>query len=172
MTVTVIGVDPGGRYAGIVVRRGSDTLVDRTVLDRRHDRNSDLGLDDVLAWARFVAVTVDDLRVAHGALWVAAEGVKAPSPHVRRRDGNALTNVAGILDTAVVLGALGLAFVDLIVVDPGGNGALPDYAYPEAIRSGTRGLGGPPVHARAAWDVAGAAIWRHRTSTASREGRS
>ena len=159
-----IGVDPGGRYTGIVIR-SRDEVIDAVVVDRRKVEAIDPA--DVLAWARYVTVTVADHREVAPYAVLGVEMVQPPNPHVRRRDGNSLTNVAGILDTAVVVGALALAFVDLVPVDPGGNGAQAPNLYPSKIGPGAR-LGGPSDHARAAFDVAGAARWRARLTPTGR----
>lgn len=157
----VIGVDPGGQHVGIVARRGLDELVAHVTIDRGATEPRD-------AWARRVAVEVDDLLGVDGGTAevpiVGIEDVVKPNPHQRRRDGNSLTNLDGILDTAVVLGALLLANPDAILVPPGGNGSNVMDAYPRELRP-TRGRGAGHDrlrHVRSAWDVAGAALWLHR----------
>lgn len=175
----VVGIDPGGRYVGLVVREGEE-LIRAEVLDRRKLEAAGVILaDEPTAWAlqvvgRILAIELraDVAELAGRAPVVAVEGVRAPSPHVRRRDGNALTNVTGLLDTAIVLGAIVARFPSAIVVPPAANGAGPDLAYPPGIRSGTRGLGGPPVHARSAWDVAGSAPYFARVRAATIPARS
>lgn len=172
---TVLGVDPGDRFVGIVARRGTEVRGAR-ILDRRRFPDA----ADRVGWVAVVLVAVDvelsrqadelDLgkasALATGELVLAVEDVKAPNPHVRRRDGNALTNLDGILGTAVVVGALVAAYPDLTLVAPGGNGRAPAFGYPGELGKGVR-LGGPSDHARAAYDVAGAAAWRAITNRSS-----
>lgn len=148
--MSVVGIDPGARFVGIVtVDRGE--LVSVAILDRRRVCPT----EPLEGWARFVlnAVTAELVLLDDPETVVAVEGVKAPNPHVRRRDGNALTNPTGIIETAAVFGAIVGAFPRAVVVEPGGNGAEVDLAYPSSIRSGAR-LGGPSDHVRAAYDVA------------------
>lgn len=155
---TVIGVDPGGRYVGVAVRAFSGDVVSARVLDRHR-----LPLcEDRPTWARTVVVYVDDLRAelaaAHVPVIIAAEDVHPPRGHARGRPGH-LIDPSGLIDTAVVLGALVLAFTDLVVIAPASPGLA--AGYPAAIGKGAR-LGGPSEHARSAYDVAGAALFRSR----------
>lgn len=171
--LTVMGIDPGGRFCGLVVRivtrvgRDNSELAAARVLDRRR-------FPDAAAWPGWcdvVSLAVLDLLNAHappegrasalatGSLVVGLENVRPPNPHQRRRDGNSLTNVAGIIDTALLVGHLRSSWPELHLVEPGGNGSLPEYAYPPALRPRGERLGGPSEHARSAWDVAGAAVW-------------
>jgi hypothetical protein len=167
VNAVTIGVDPGGRFAGIVAIHRDDTLERALVLDRRR-----LELKALEEWVWHVELVVVDLADELNVATIGIEGVKAPSPHARRRDGNALTNVTGIVDTAAVYGGVITRFRNVAVtIPPGGHGSHPQAAYPEGIRKGTRGLGGPPEHARSAFDVARAArlIARHprlRSNTA------
>lgn len=159
MTRTAIGVDPGSRYVGIV-HRTRDEVLTAAVLDRTKIPAVDP--TDLLAWARYVVVTVADLREANPDAALGVEMVTTPHPFGGRRDGKVrLTNPGPIIETAHVVGALALAFIDLVPVAPGGNGGQPANLYPSAIGSGVR-LGGPSDHARAAFDVAGGALWRAR----------
>ena len=148
---TLVGVDPGGRYTGLVVRRG-DVLVEHHTLVRVGD--DDLPTHSCL---RTVALGVIKLFEAHNADGVAIEGVQKPSPFMGKSGNVSFSNVTGILGTAMVLGAV-LALVPAIVVPPGGNGSDPLGAYPVELRP-TRGKGAGADklrHERSAWDVAGA----------------
>lgn len=153
----VLAVDPGGRYCGIVLLVAGDLLEHAEVIDRRKLTAAPHELPD---WLDATLARLTDLAVELRPDVIAVEGVRAPNPHVRRRDGNALTNPTGIIDTAAVYGAIVGTFGALTIA-PGGNGSLIADAYPASIRSGAR-LGGPSEHARSAFDVARTARLRHR----------
>lgn len=144
--LVVVGVDPGGRHTGVVVRRGDELLYAETV--------ERLAGSDRARWAVWCATLViqagaDSLRPG----LVAVEDVRQPNPHVR------LTNVAALLDTAAVVGAMGYAYPRVVLVPPGEHGRGPAAAYPAELIP-ARGLGRGHDwlrHVRSAWDVAGAA---------------
>lgn len=161
----VTGVDPGARWTGIVIRSGRELLAHEVVTRPKEDSISDLGagLD---RWREQVMVAVHSALVTareHGdEIALAVEGIVAPNPHVRRRDGSSLTDPTAILATAVVFGALLQEYSGrVIIVPPGKNGSMVMDSYPLEIRGSGRALKGPPMdknrHARSAWDVAGAA---------------
>lgn len=174
--VVVIGVDPGARATGIVVRAGQELLA-HTVVERPADGDLPGGvtpayLADVAAQARAYVAT-------HRAAVVAVENVVEPNPHVNRRRGSAVINVAGILGAAVVLGHLHATFPGLVLVRPARNGSQLLAAYPaELVTAAERrqGLNRPAGdsavirHARSAWDVAGTGALAHRLDTATRAG--
>jgi len=145
MSQTVVGVDPGGRQTGVVTRRGERLFYGATVTRE-------------VPMPAYVAEVVDTIRRACGMapggdlLVVAVEGVNAPSPHL------GLTNVAGLLDTAMVLGAVLHAYPEAVVVPPGGHGSAPLATYPSALVGKGEVVGtGKRRHMRSAWDAAGAA---------------
>jgi len=155
----VVGVDPGGRWTGIVLRRGDDICEWSTVT-----ANSDgLPSADYLAAVCNLVILYRGQTGSHpGAVVIAVEGVKAPNPHV------GMSNPLGIMGTAMVLGAVLRDFPGAVVVPPGGNGSGPMLAYPEALRP-TRGKGAGKDglrHCRSAWDVAGAALGMVRIGAA------
>lgn len=186
MTPPTVALDPGSRYAGIVRLDDAGELVTARVLDR--ERVSRGGT--AAGWRTTVldAVTLElvaagraphdgpaldevtDLAVSFAAGLIAAgqviigvEDVVAPTPHGGRVDGRArVTNVAPLLEVAKVVGALEERWPAALVVRPARHGSSLDGAYPAGIRKGTRGLGGPPEHARSAYDVAHAARLEHR----------
>lgn len=155
----ILAIDPGGRYCGIVVVE-HDTLEHAEVLDRRRLAGPGQATPDLAAWVHGAVDRCYALAAAHRPDLVAVEGVRAPNPHVRRRDGNSVTNPTGIIDTAAVYGALVVA-LSAFTVAPGGNGSRIAAAYPEGIAKGAR-LGGPSEHARSAYDVALTARQRAR----------
>lgn len=173
----LVAVDPGGRESGIVVLYGEGlyaaAVLDRAVaVDPRHGYSA-------AAWA---AANVEAVhRLASEALTVvvpmlgltepiaasdlprvrlAIENYHAPNPHVTRDDGDAIINLDGILDTALVVGQLLGEWPDAILVEPGGNGALPPGRghYPPPIDARPGAAGRDRLrHARSAYDVARAA---------------
>jgi hypothetical protein len=154
MTVTMVGVDPGGRYTGIVTRSGDGVsaccVMTRTTGDDLPDKEY---IDEVL---REIASQLEQ------ADCLAVEGLVVP--HGRRPDGEStIMTVAGIMGTAMIFGAVVARWPHVIVVSPGANGALPEFAYPERIRKRTR-LGGPSTHARSAYDVAKSAAVVYRAA--------
>lgn len=148
----MVGIDPGSRHTGVVVRQG-DTLVDHLTLER-------LGKADMpdRVYLRQVVLTCVRLVEQHDAT-VAVEGVQKPSPFMGKTGNVSFSNVTGILGTACVLGAV-LALLPAVVVPPGGNGSGQMLAYPIQLRpTRGKGAGGDKLrHERSAWDIAGAGI--------------
>lgn len=157
----VIGVDPGGRYVGIVRLNRDDAIAEAKVLTR--------GGDDELPGLGYVKWVLDEVRMqlrAAGTVMdglteirptIALEGLNPPTPHM------GMTNVAGIIGVGIVFGAVLGQWPQAVIVPPGGNGKGPDLAYPQMIRKYAR-LGGPSEHARSAYDVAiaGQRMARHK----------
>jgi len=165
MTAPVIlGVDPGARTVGAVLRSGAELLGHTALV-----RDNPLGpieswIDDVLANLHDLTNGVNRVDV------VAIEGVNAPSPHM------GMINVAPTLETALVAGAVaGWAMPDgfaTVIVPPDRFGAPVEgltgptarqallQRYPADLvgpRETTGSGKGPLQHVRAAYDVAGAA---------------
>lgn len=154
--ITVVGVDPGGRQTGLVIRAG-DKLVDACVLKREGDEKLPtpgyltevfLGVDDYLERAGFDAI-------------LAVEGLVHPEPHMD------LVNVLGLVGTGMVLAVVIAMWPDAVVVRPRGHGDLPPLAYPEPLRPRARRLGGESKHARSAWDIAGAGRFQARVKAST-----
>lgn len=178
-TVT-LGIDPGGRSTGVVIRR-RDELLAAAVIERHPSNVIDDHEYGLALWVRQAVEETDRLLGATlevygpAAVEVAVETFRRPSPHARRTDGNSLTNVDGLLATAAVVGALTRRHGYITrLVEPGGHGSRPDGTYPLELRpkaSTTRK--GPPAdrlrHARSAWDIAGAAILRRAYHVATRD---
>lgn len=142
----VVGVDPGSRNVGLVVRQGQ-ALLRGTVLVR-DDEPKIPGV----AWLREVRSVVQEYRTvacqADPEFLLAIEGLNDPIPQM------GIVAVAYLIGTAMVFGDLVDRYPGTVVVPPGKNGAGPLEAYPPPLRL-------PPKartkHARSAWDVAGAA---------------
>lgn len=152
----VLGVDPGGRASGLVVRHGR-TLCGWTLVVRD---------DDLTAYLRAVTTAVDQLLHDHACDVLAVETLTDPNPHL------GLTNVRGLIDTAHVLGALLHHFDDVRLVRPGGHGKTPGLprgrvldaymrdAYPAELLPDRDGVAYEDAkrHLRSAWDVAAAGL--------------
>lgn len=169
-----IGIDPGGRWAGLAAVRGRTFLAGAVVTRHRDNRTDDheAGLEEWRAQvAQGIAAFTAGVLLADGqpvgadleaamlegylpaGVTLAAESVRKPNPHRRRDDGNSLTNVDGILATAAIVGAL-LERWPITLVSPGGHGSHPADAYPEAIRPVSAARKDQLRHTRSAFDVA------------------
>lgn len=157
----VLGIDPGGKTCGMVLRQGR--TVTRAVLVINSDAPA-LSRD-------YLAEVIDAAEDAYewGSYFdppgtrrlVAIEDVVHPNPHL------GLANMDGLLHTAQVLGALRVRFPDAILVRPGGHGSAPLASYPPELVGDKEIKGtGKLRHARSAYDIAGAAVVQLRTGSA------
>lgn len=155
----VIGVDPGGRWSGGVVRAG-DNLVDFMVIECTAPVH---GLATI-GYARDVSAWVSMKRrhmIERGhAVLIGVEGLRPPTGFGPDHDeGRHKINPTGLMGTAGVYFHLLTIFPDAIEVEPGGRGSAMLAAYPRALvgprekRANSKGI---LRHARSAWDVAGA----------------
>lgn len=147
-----IGVDPGGRETGVVLRVGRECA--RAVVVVRE-------LDEMGPYLREVVELLAELGADHPPAvrpLVLVEGVAHPGG--RNREGKVdPINVSGLLDAAQVLGAILYAYPTALVVPPGGHGKGPLLAYPpELVGARERAGAGRLRHARSAWDVSFAAV--------------
>jgi hypothetical protein len=172
MSGYVLGIDPGAREVGVVLRRGTD-VVRAKVLDLPAGAGG---------WAlRDLCEEIEE--VIHWPLdaWllVAVEAVKAPNPHMNRRLGgaSAVINVGSLLTTAAVWGAVMVwkweETCGLMSVPPAGHGSKLLAAYPPELvtaRERAHGLnrvgGGRYRHLRSGYDIAGAAALMARAGAA------
>jgi hypothetical protein len=140
----VIGVDPGGRETGVILRAGPELI--RGVVVVRDD-----------GWADYLADVcglLDELG-AGGGRHVARVMVEEVTPPTGFRRGKAEPiNVAGIIGTAMVAGAVLARFPEAILVHAAGHGSGPLAAYPPALVGAREKRGGGRLrHCRSAWDV-------------------
>ena len=144
----VLGVDPGCRETGIVLRV-DDGVADFTVLERTDTAKLPGG-----EYVACVIQRIDSMWTRAGQPTVAVEGVNIPNPHL------GMTNVGGQIGCAIVLGAVLGVFADAVVVPPGRNGSGPKAAYPDELWGPREGVAGKGRlrHCRSAFDVAGAAL--------------
>jgi hypothetical protein len=164
-----IGIDPGSRKTGLVLRNGSDCLGWNTV--ERLDDETPIGVGPrywdhigelVDAMHGAIARLVADPRYTYGG--IAIEGVNVAGGF---RDGKKqFAKPADLMALSATWAALWRDHPDAVIVPPGGNGRGLLAGYPEQlITDGERRHGlnreAPSSslvsHARSAWDVAGIA---------------
>lgn len=150
----ILGVDPGARYTGVVVRDGDVPLYSATLV--RPDDMSQTG------WARHCVKEIRKVVDAfqNRILPVAVEGVRAPKGFVKGR--RAPLDPKDIMFAAVVLGAVIATWEDAVIVPPGGNGSQHITQYPPALvgrrpkdLAGSTNGAGTRDHEQSAYDVAG-----------------
>ena len=156
MTV-VLGIDPGGRSTGFVLRDG-ETLLAHDVLDR-HDASRPL-------WVEACVEAADNMAHEATVDLVAIEDLNDPVAAM------GMTSVRGLIDTAVVIGALlcwaqdPTTGVQVVLVPPGRHGRAAEglgragllAAYPGLVGDRETSGTGRLRHARAAYDVCAAAV--------------
>lgn len=162
MSARMLGIDPGGKYTGVIVRAGDEVLGVRVVT-----RSGSGDLPDT----RYIHEVLDEIT-SHVELvdGIAVEGLVVPKG--RDPGGNEThMNVAGLIGVGMVFGAVLARWPRAVVVPPGGHGSLPEVAYPLVIRKRAKNLGGPSSHARSAYDVAGVGRLLMRTQRQQAGGR-
>lgn len=173
MTPACVGVDPGGTFTGVVLRRGSELLW-HVVLVREHDEDHGQGvgvgpgyLADVLAAARTARHQIAPAE----DVGIAVELVVPPTAYINGK--KKFTNPKDAIATGLVLGAVLAHHPDAVRVRPDhhGEGLLGGYPAelitPSELRAGLhRGAlhGSVVSHARAAWDIAGKGALQARTA--------
>lgn len=170
-----IGVDPGGRSTGVIAMTlgasGEYLLLAHEVVTRDLDEDHIDGTRGVQVGPRYLAAVADAIARAHDTATratgetprLAVETVVPPNPHVRRRDGNSLTNPRDALAAAMVYGAVLTIWPAAIRVPPAGHGSRMLALYPtELVTAAERrhgldraaGQASTMRHARSAWDIA------------------
>ncbi|MDA8117175.1 MAG: hypothetical protein M0000_07400 [Actinomycetota bacterium] len=144
----VLGVDPGMRETGLVVRDG-DVPVAACLMVRARGQSRGEYIEEVLA---AIEAYLEERRRTHGEeLEIAVEDMTPPTPHM------GTIAVAGILEGGVLLGAIIGRYPQARLVSPGHHGSAPLAAYPEALCApGEKRGRGQLRHCRSAYDVAGA----------------
>jgi Holliday junction resolvasome RuvABC endonuclease subunit len=141
-TSAILGVDPGGRDTGLVVRSGR-ALLAHDVVTRRGGKALDVDPTYLNEVNERIERYLDEFPV----IAIAVEGLKAPGQFMQGKVR--ITDPSGIMATAVTFGA--------VLVPPGGNGSQYAASYPSAIRAPGKGFD-RNRHARSAWDIAGAGV--------------
>lgn len=162
-----IGIDPGARFSGLVLRSGNDCVDWVTVV--RTDDETEIGPGPAYWHAIDRAVlNLAGIAIREGltAPLISIEGVRAPGGF---RDGKKqFAKPADIMALGATFGAVLTQNPDAIVVPPGGNGRGVYGQYPdELVSAGEKrgrnwrlkdcGKSSPQSHARSAWAVAGKA---------------
>lgn len=152
----VIGVDPGARYTGVVVRDG-DAVLHASTLVRPDSVES--GTD----WALLVVEQIREiLKNFPSTIPMGVEGISDPKGFQHGK--KAAINPKDIIRAGIVLGAVVANWPKAEIVSPGNNGSKHYSHYPAALigrrpadlpgssqGAGTRG------HEQSAYDVAGKA---------------
>lgn len=152
----IVGIDPGSRYTGVVVRDG-DVVLHASTLVR--PKNLSSGTE----WALVVVSQIETILLDYpNMIPVGVEGISDPKGF--QYGQKAAINPKDIIRAGIVLGAVVCRWPQAIIVEPGGNGSQHASHYPTALigrrkpdllgssqNAGTRG------HEQSAYDVAGKA---------------
>lgn len=161
----VVGIDPGARYTGVVVRDG-DAVLHASTLVRPKDMS---GTD----WAVMVVAEVQQiLKEFPRTIPVAIEGISDPKGfHHGKR---AAINPKDIIRAGIVLGALVATWPKAEIVPAGGNGSQHYTHYPASLIGrrpadlpGSTNGAGTRDHEQSAFDVAGKAARTRSRRTAA-----
>lgn len=158
----IVGVDPGSRYCGFVVRERRE-LLDHAVLTNTEDQL----FPAQGSWIERILTHTAGLVQEYNPGCIGVETLRRPNWRVR--DGAAAKDPSHVIATAQLIGALqgaqfGMLGCPVREVNPGKLGSAPLGAYPDALVSdgerrrpnwkmqvGT----GQLRHARSAFDCAG-----------------
>lgn len=152
----VLGVDPGARYTGVVLRDG-DAVLHASTLVRSQDMTS--GTE----WALKVVQEVEAIHASYDlSIPVAIEGISDPKGFQHGKQ--AAINPKDIIRAGIVLGALVQRYPDSHIVKPGNNGSQHYTHYPDVLIGrrpaelpGNSNSAGTRNHEQSAYDVAGKA---------------
>lgn len=151
----ILGVDPGARYTGIVIRDGDVVLFAETLV---RDIKVLPG-----EWARIVVAFLKNIQKEWGDLPMGVEGVTDPKGF--KGGERAAINPAHIMRAAVVFGAVAAVWEESVIIPPGGNGSLHASHYPPVLKGrrpkelpGNSNGAGTRAHEQSAYDVAGKTI--------------
>lgn len=147
--VIYVGVDPGGKWTGVITRHRSRLLYAATVTNQGDWMPTNAYLDEVRATVSAAVVAASPTTKGPGQrITVAIEGLNEPSPHL------GIINVRGLIGAAAVYGTVLSTFDGVVIVPPGGNGSAPLGTYPSALVGSNERVGtGKMRHCRSAWDV-------------------
>lgn len=152
----VIGVDPGARYTGVVVRDGDCVLHAETIV-------RPLELQSPTEWALKVTERLAEIIKIHGGkIPMGVEGISDPKGFQNGK--RAALNPRDIIRAGIVLGAVVALWPDAVVVAPGKNGSQHYTKYPSVLIGkrpadlpGSTNGAGTRDHEQSAYDVAGKA---------------
>lgn len=150
----VIGIDPGARYTGVVVRDG-DVVLHASTLVRPKE------VESGTEWALLVVEQVRGILAGFPAMIpVGIEGISDPKGFQHGK--KAAINPKDIIRAGIVLGALVAVWPTATIVPPGNNGSQHYSHYPapligrrpDDLPGSTQGAG-TRGHEQSAYDVAG-----------------
>ncbi len=152
----IIGIDPGARYTGVVVRDGDVVLHASTLVRSLEDRE---GTD----WALLVVRRIEEILQDYPQMIpVGIEGINDPKGFHHGKQ--AAINPKDIIRAGIVLGACVQRWPTAIIVPPGGNGSQHYTNYPAELIGrrpkdllGSTNGAGTRDHEQSAYDVAGKA---------------
>lgn len=150
----VIGIDPGARYTGVIVRDG-DLVLHASTLVRPKDLNS--GTE----WALVVVSQIQEILKDYPILMpMGIEGISDPKGFQNGK--KAAINPKDIIRAAIVLGSVVATWPNSTIVPPGGNGSQHYSHYPSVLIGrrptdlpGSSQAAGTRNHEQSAYDVAG-----------------
>lgn len=150
----VIGIDPGARYTGVVVRDG-DVVLHSTTLVRPKE------LESATEWALVVVAQIREIVKDFPAMTpFAVEGISDPKGFQHGKQ--AAINPRDIIRAGIVLGAVVATWPNATIVPPGNNGSQHASHYPAELRGrrpkdlpGSANGAGTRGHEQSAYDVAG-----------------
>lgn len=152
---TVMGIDPGARYTGIIVRDNDEPIYSGIFVRPADMTSTNWALESV----RLAIEVYEEYQPTH----IALEGISDPKGFYKGQQ--AAINPKDIIRTGVVLGALVATWPEAIIVDPGGNGDRHESFYPDALNgrrpktlAGSNKGANTRKHEKSAYDVAGKAM--------------
>lgn len=151
----IIGIDPGARYTGVVVRDG-DVVLHATTLVRPEGVTA---TDWAIMCVAEIREIMKDFPIT---MPVGVEGVSDPKGFQGGK--RAAINPKDIIRAGIVLGAVVATWPKAIVIKPGGNGSQHYTHYPSVLIGrrdpelpGSSNHAGTRNHEQSAYDVAGKA---------------
>lgn len=152
----VLGIDPG-KSTGLCLCVGPDVIRAMVLEAQGSLEQCDPSmpnrayLGELASWIEKLI----DTGMDHGVTYtgIAVEGLVAPNAY--HKGGKQFVAPTVAMAPSYVLGMVMTLWPSAVVVRPGGNGAKPLHAYPDAIVGHRERTGGGRLrHARAAYDVA------------------
>lgn len=151
----LLGIDPGARYTGIVVRD-----MDMPIYSGIFVRPVEMSATD---WALECIKLSKEVYESYNPDHIAIEGISDPKGFYKGQQ--AAINPKDIIRTGIVVGALVATWPHAIIVAPGGNGDRDETFYPSSMNGrrpkdldGSNNGAGTRKHEKSAYDVAGKAL--------------
>lgn len=150
----VIGIDPGARYTGVVVRNIAENTI---LLASTYVKPNDI---EIVWWAVNLANRIErEVLSQYPDAKIGIEGISDPRGYSNGKKSP--INPKHIIKAGIVLGALAGKFSNAVIVPPGKNGSsrtpYPDVLNgrrPKDLPGDSKGAG-TRNHEKSAYDVAG-----------------